>query len=122
MFGGLLNAFFANEGFILPRMDRLEGDLKVFRPGFLGNVLVGAAAAVILAALYSPLGGVDFAQVASRSSFRLTLASIAGAILSGVGGSRLLTQEAGRRYDELVTKNLKESFSDMPARENKKGG
>jgi len=39
--GGLLNALMADEGFIVPRLEMLDSR-RIWRPGFLGNMFVGA--------------------------------------------------------------------------------
>jgi len=54
--GGVLNALFENEGFIKWKTESLNDGRRIFRPGFLGNIIVGGIAAVVMAALYGPLG------------------------------------------------------------------
>jgi hypothetical protein len=44
--GGVVNALMSDNGFILPRAEEGEG-FSVIRPGYLGNVLIGAVAAGI---------------------------------------------------------------------------
>jgi hypothetical protein len=46
--GGLLNAYLQDGGFKLPGFQVLTDGQRIFRPGFLGNVLVGLAAAVVM--------------------------------------------------------------------------
>ena len=112
LLGGLFNAYIESEGFVLPKTETLAGGVRVFRPGFLGNMLVGAVTAVVLAAMYSPLGSIEVGRF-DAPQIRLTLQSIAGAILSGIGGSRLLTQGAARRYDRLTKAQLSDAVALM---------
>jgi hypothetical protein len=48
--GGIVNAYFESEGLTLWRMETLPNGGRIFRPGFLGNVVIGAVVAVVLAA------------------------------------------------------------------------
>ncbi len=108
LIGGLLNAFFAAEGFILWRIDTLPDGRTIWRPGFVGNVVVGGVTAIVLAALYSPLGSIRLGAAHSAGvTYDLTLAELAGAFVSGLGGARLLTQEVGRHYDHLAQEEAK---------------
>jgi len=50
--GGLVNSFHSGE-FHLPCMDKKAG---IWRPGWLGVVVVGAAAAIIVWGVYGPAG------------------------------------------------------------------
>ena len=59
--GGLLNAGLSGAGLMLPEVVNLPGGDAVL-PGFLGNVFVGAVAALLSFGLYGPLSG------AARSS------------------------------------------------------
>ncbi len=111
--GGFLNAYFAYQGFVLWRKENLQGGGTIWMPGFLGNVVVGAITAIVLAALYSPLGAVKFAGSSGSTDYDITLASLAGAVLSGLGGSRLLTQEVDRRYDALVKEQTAAAIKDL---------
>jgi hypothetical protein len=111
--GGLLNAFFAAEGFILGRVDKLPDGSTIWRPGFLGNVVVGGVTAIVLTALYSPLGSLKLKSTAS--TYDLTLAELAGALLSGLGGARLLTQEVWRHYDQLAQEKTKAVIDSLAA-------
>jgi hypothetical protein len=123
--GGLLNAGLSGTGLMLPEVVNLPGGLAVW-PGFIGNVFVGAVAALISFGLYGPLAGVTFlrasgpggqqpgpaATPASTSSpMPLTLAALAGALLVGFSGGRWVTAEADRQVNRAtveVTANAAE--------------
>src|SRR5919109_5504863 len=78
--GGTANAFLSKDGVVLPR--RVETDHGLFlQPGVIGNLVVGAVAAVVSWGLYGPLNS---APVDSKVS--MTVSSLVGAILMGMGG------------------------------------
>jgi hypothetical protein len=101
--GGLINALMTDNGFLLPKVEKVENLTGIFRPGYLGNVLVGAVAAVVSWGLYGPLSpyyivGSEQALAANAlpEEIGLTLASLVGAILIGMGGARWLTSEVDK--------------------------
>lgn len=106
--GGLLNAYLSDGGFLMPQMDRLANGQRIWRPGFPGNALIGGVTAVIMAVFYGPLGAADLAGAA-----KLDLRTLAGALLSGIGGARLLTQEVSRRYGESVKTETNEAIRNL---------
>jgi len=101
--GGIVNAFITDNGFLLPKSEQASGGATVLRPGYLGNVLVGAVAALVSWGLYGPLSslliaGTDEALKAGASPDKvgLSLASLVGAVLVGVGGARWLSSEVDK--------------------------
>src|SRR5438552_12181715 len=56
--GGLVNALMTDNGFALPK-EVVVNDVSVVRPGFLGNILVGATAAYVSWGLYGAFSNVD---------------------------------------------------------------
>ncbi len=105
MVGGLINALLADQGLIFPKFETLTGGHRILRPGFVGNILIGGVTAIVLAGLYSPLGAVEI-SAAQAPNLQLTFGSLAGALLSGIGGARLLTQEVDKRYIESTGEKL----------------
>ncbi len=83
----------------------LEGDLRLphrdddtYSPGWIGNVLVGAVAALVLWGAYHPSS--RFAVVGERISDTkgiLTIAEMAGSIVAGIGGARLLSSKVKKK-------------------------
>jgi hypothetical protein len=77
----------------------LEGDLRLphreddsYSSGWIGDVLVGAVAALVLWAAYHPSS--RFAVIGESISDTkgiLTIAEMAGSIVAGIGGARLLS-------------------------------
>jgi len=73
--GGLINCVLFKGGFTLPKLISDEGQL-LWRPGFLGNIVIGAAAGFLIDAfIASELGGKK---------------EIALVFLSGIGGGNVL--------------------------------
>jgi hypothetical protein len=96
--GGLVNCAIAGE-FALPHMDR---QAKVWRPGWIGNVVVGAVAAPVIWGIYGPLAG---RSITGTEPIELTLAQVFISIVIGLGGGRILTLEA-QKQSERVAKNF----------------
>jgi hypothetical protein len=88
--GGLVNTLMTQGKLRLP-----EYRAGVFCPGFIGNVVVGAFAALISWALYGAGAGIELARqsAGAREALSLTVGALAGAALVGVGGARWLSSE-----------------------------
>jgi membrane associated rhomboid family serine protease len=115
--GGLLNAFFATGGFEMPSMQSLPNGKWQWDPGFIGNIVVGALAAVILGAIYGPLGDFVLGGPTPPQPALMTLRSFAGAALSGIGGSRLLSQAVDKRYSQATEDNLSQTVQTLSSQE-----
>lgn len=99
--GGIINALLTDQGFVKPFKQRNDNDVKIYRPGFLGNILTGSIAAGISWGLYGPLSSYVIVTLATPTeppalTGGLTLSSLVGAVLIGVGGARWLTNEADK--------------------------
>lgn len=90
--GGVLNAVTSDNGFIVPRFAPVDGGGKIWRPGVIGNVVVGAIAAVVSWALYGPSAGLPVGDFKAELSW----AGFASAVLIGVGGARWLSAEVDK--------------------------
>lgn len=106
-FGGFLNALISGE-LHLPRKDHKA---HLYRPGWVGNTLVGGFAAVIFWGIYGPLASATLVG-ADGSSVKVALhvGEFFGSILTGVGGGRLLTVEADRHALAVTKKNLTDAL------------
>jgi hypothetical protein len=100
--GGVVNALITDKGFYLPSREQVDA-ITIYKPGWLGNVIIGAIAASISWGLYGPLAAYFIAgtQEAMKTNttpdkLGLTLASLVGAALLGVGGARWLTSEVDK--------------------------
>jgi hypothetical protein len=114
--GGLLNAGLSGTGLILPDAVNLPGQHAVL-PGFLGNVFVGAVAALLSFGLYGPLSGAALLRAKAPADqqpgaapapaptpipTQLTLAALAGAMLVGFSGGRWVTAEADQQLSRAT--------------------
>ena len=102
--GGVLAALVSEDkGFIRPTKVT-EANGTVYRPGFIGLILVGATAAALSWSLYGPLadatviGGPEPAvgQVSADNDYGLTLSALGSAVLVGMGGSKWLSSEVDK--------------------------
>ena len=97
--GGVVNALLSDNGFILPRKEE-QNNTRIIRPGFLVNIFTGGIAALVSWGLYGPfaavfiIGGTIDPNVASTG---LSLSSVIGGLLVGVGGARWLTNEVDKK-------------------------
>ena len=97
--GGVINALVSDNGFIKPREETLDNE-TIVRPGFAGNILLGATAAFISWGLYGAFSNAvvfGTANDAGTEEISVTISAIAGAILVGIGGARWLTNEVDKK-------------------------
>lgn len=100
--GGVINALISDNGFALPQAKKVEDGISILRPGFLSNVFIGAVAAGVSWGLYGPLAtyiilGSDKALASNPpEGVWLSVSSLVGAVLVGVGGARWLTNEVDK--------------------------
>ena len=97
--GGIVNALLTDNGFILPKQEQ-QDNTKIIRSGFLVNIFVGGIAALVSWGLYGPfaavfiIGGTNDLNVGTTG---LSLSSVIGGLLVGVGGARWLTNEVDKK-------------------------
>ncbi|MGH7843344.1 MAG: hypothetical protein ACREQT_17725 [Candidatus Binataceae bacterium] len=61
-----------------------------------------------MAALYGPLGAADL-----FGTVKVDLRTLVGGLLAGIGGARLLTQQANQLYNEATKKQGEESLENL---------
>ena len=95
--GGLVNAFGANQGFGLPEIITTAG-ARIWKPGGLGTILVGAFAAGVNWGLYGPFSSyLMYGTSPGNQSIGVTLAALVTAALIGYAGARWLTNEVDKK-------------------------
>jgi hypothetical protein len=102
--GGIINALLTDNGFVVPKY--VHADFaRVWKPGFIGNIIIGAAAAIVTWGLYGRWAGSAIAGAAPASNpakFYETLSGVTGAFLAGIGGARVLTAEVDKQILKLA--------------------
>ena len=115
--GGIVNALVSDNGFIKPS-EETAGDVVIIRPGFAGNILLGATAAFISWGLYGAFSNVVVWGATSgigTEEVAVSISSIAGAVLVGIGGARWLSNEVDKkllRTAAVTAAASKASFDD----------
>ena len=97
--GGIVNALVSDNGFIKPS-EETAGEVTIIRPGFAGNILLGAVAAFVSWGLYGAFSNAVLFGTTSgigTEDITVSIASIAGALLVGIGGARWLTNEVDKK-------------------------
>jgi len=106
--GGIVNALLTDNGFMLPKAAVTDGQ-SILRPGFLGNMFIGAVAAGISWGLYGPLA--TYTLMGSEKAMAnnppegiwLSVSSFVGAVLIGISGARWLTNEVDKTLLRAAT-------------------
>jgi hypothetical protein len=101
--GGLVNALLAG-GLHLPHLEE-----NIYSPGWIGNVLIGAIAAFVFWALYGPTVNIAvIGTTAPNVPAAFTIAQLAGFIVIGIGGARILCGEKSsvRRSSHLSSRSV----------------
>jgi hypothetical protein len=97
--GGVVNALMTNNGFVMPQRESTDVG-SILRPGFFGNIIIGAIAAGISWGLYGPLANnVVFGAAALTKNSEgagISVSALVGAVLVGIGGARWLTNEVDK--------------------------
>jgi hypothetical protein len=94
LLGGLVNCLLSGE-FRVPHSDDTQ---KVWRPGWIANLLVGGVAAIVVWGVYGPIAGFDLMKD-NLTECRLPVAQLAGSILVGISGSKILTTMAEKEAE-----------------------
>lgn len=90
--GGLANALLAGD-LHLPHREE-----NIYSPGWIGNVVIGAVAALVFWGLYGPMAKVPvIGGTAPGVPVAFTIAELAGSIVTGIGGGRILSSEVERK-------------------------
>jgi hypothetical protein len=102
--GGFANAVLSGQ-LELPKRDAKAG---VYRPGWIGDVVVGGIAALVFWGLYGPYSGAVLLGPGDPDgpAVILRVSELFGALLTGVGGGRLLTAEVEKRILTRETEEL----------------
>ena len=104
--GGLVNALLAGD-LHLPHREE-----NIYSPGWIGNVVVGAVAALVFWGLYGPMAKVAvIGTTAPDVPIAFTIAELAGSVVTGIGGGRILSSEVEKRTLNNMKDSLVETLS-----------
>jgi len=106
--GGLANCLVAGE-LCLPHIDR---SAKVWRPGLIGNIFVGAVAAVVVWGIYGPLASFNIIS-GNLTQASLTIAQLLSSLLVGLSGGRILTTLAEKQAEKVAKENLVKALQNI---------
>src|SRR5829696_4579097 len=103
MIGGAINALLSDSGgFTFPTKEKIENK-TIWKPGGIANVLFGGVAAFISWGLYGPFSQlVLIPSATSGDGPFLALETLVGALLVGIGGSRIITSEVEKKILTLT--------------------
>jgi hypothetical protein len=104
--GGTVNSAISGE-FNYPRFDPAA---KVWRPGWIGNVLVGAVASVVVWGIYGPLASYDLVT-GKAADIHLTLAQLLSSLVIGLSGGKILTLMAEKQAATISKDQLAATLS-----------
>jgi hypothetical protein len=102
--GGLVNALMSDGGFVSPRTEVLPSGAKVTRPGWIGNVFIGGIGGLLTWGLYSSFANVVLigASEPRLSPPAFTVGALLGAVLTGAGGSRVISDLVDKKVGEAA--------------------
>ena len=92
--GGVINALVTDNGFFMPRAEKVKGG-AIIRMGFLTNILVGAAAGFVTWA--ATTGLVIGMSPTSPNDTNLPISALGNAVLVGIAGARVISSEIDKR-------------------------
>src|SRR6266496_5141771 len=104
--GGIVNSAISGE-FNYPRLDPAA---KVWRPGWIGNVLVGAVAALVVWGVYGPLASYDLVT-GTKIELHLTVAQLLTSLVVGLSGGKILTLMAEKQAATISKDQLAATLS-----------
>ncbi|HEY3854944.1 MAG TPA: hypothetical protein VGO67_11165 [Verrucomicrobiae bacterium] len=112
--GGLLTCFH-KDAILWPKFDKVK---RIWRPGVIGSVVVGAFAAAVLWTLYGPASSFDLANPTIQK-FSLPLSQIGSSILVGFSGGKVLTLLAQKQADHVTTDEMSKTLKDFLEKQGK---
>jgi hypothetical protein len=106
--GGITNCLLSGE-FALPHSDAAH---KVWKPGWIANIVVGAVAAVVVWGVYGPVATYDLTQ-AGKPDIHLPVAQLVSSILVGISGAKILTTMAQKEAERAAKIDLAKVLEDI---------
>ncbi len=106
--GGLTNCLLAGE-FALPHSDVGR---RVWNPGWISKIFIGAIAAVVIWGAYGPAASYDLVS-GQLGEFHLTMAQLISSFLVGVSGAKILATVAQKEAERISKVDLAKTLNDV---------
>ena len=106
--GGLTNCLLAGE-FTIPHSDVKR---RVWNPGWISKILIGAIAAIVIWGAYGPAASYDLVS-GQLGNFHLTVAQLVSSFLVGVSGAKILTTIAQKEAERISKVDLAQTLNDI---------
>lgn len=106
--GGITNCLLSGE-FALPHSDSAR---KVWKPGWIANIVVGSVAAIVVWGVYGPAATYDLTQQ-GKPDFHLPVAQLVSSILVGISGAKILTTMAQKEAERAAKIDLAKVLEDI---------
>lgn len=101
--GGFVNCLLSGE----VHWPRFEKDTRIWRPGVIGNIAIGAVAAVMVWGIYGPASTFDLIENNPKKII-LTLGQLLGSLGVGLSGGKILTLISQKQADQVAKEKLVE--------------
>lgn len=111
LLGGLGHGLVAG-AFSLPRFDRKR---QIWKPGVIGDLLVGGLAALVVWTVYGAAASYDLSQ-GKPLDLPLPVAQLGMSVLIGISGAKVLTKLS----EQTATRALKNEFAKILLEQSKK--
>lgn len=114
--GGCVNAIITDNGFFLPITKEISTGIKIWRPGFMGNIIIGGVASLVSWSLYGPLSTAQLFETSGVTQrLDLPVSALGGAIIVGIAGAKWLTNEVDKRILKIATSIATEKADPLTA-------
>jgi hypothetical protein len=107
--GGLV-ACFHKDSVFLPKFNKTS---KVWTPGSVGTILVGAFAAFLIWCLYGSAASFDIGTIPKEHSISLTFRELGNSSLVGFIGGKVLTLLAQKNADQVASQDLSKLLKNL---------
>ena len=97
------------DGFNLPHFDQKA---RIWRPGWIGNVLTGAIAAMVVWGVYGAASTYEVLN-GDVKELKLTVAQLLMSLVIGLSGSQILALLAEKNAEKIKSGQLQEALSEL---------
>ena len=107
--GGLVNCAISGE-FHLPEFDTTA---RVYRPGWIGNIIIGIVAAIVVWGGYGGPGSTVALFANSTDALDLKTGQVIVSIVIGIGGGKILTSLAQQQAEKVAKEKLTDALQQI---------